>query len=141
MKKVILPGFLAAILMAVVGYILGLLLDAILPVLKTQYATCVFRPWEDPKMWLFFLSPLILGFVLACMWNLTKSLFKGSPWCDSFWFTLAYFGISTVPGMIITYSSFNVSVLMVFTWTLMSVVQVYCAGVLLAYMNKRAPAA
>lgn len=138
MKKIILPGLIAGIIMLVVGIGLGFLINLIFPVLKEQYNnTNLFRPWNDPLMSIYFLYPFILGLVLAWLWNKIKSVFKEENLIKKgIFFGLTYWIISSIPGMIITYSSFLITLIMVLSWTFSSLVQVLVAGIIVALMNR-----
>lgn len=96
----------------------------------------IMRSWNDPLMSLFFLYPFVLGIALAWIWNRTKPLFKGTWRKRSFNFGLSYFIIATIPGMLITYSSFPLSFWTVIGWTVSGFVNAYVAGMIFAKMNK-----
>ena len=137
MKKIVLPGVLAGILMAIVGMGIGYIFNAIFPSLMAEYSnTAVFRAMEDPLMSLFFIYPFILGIALAWIWDKTKGLFKGSFWERGAMFGLAFFIAGSIPGMIITYSSFQVSLLITSTWTLNGLTNGLITGWICAKMNK-----
>jgi len=137
MKKIVLPGILAGILMAAVGMLIGYVFNAIFPSLMAEYNnTAIFRAMEDPLMSLFFLYPLILGIALAWLWDKTKGLFKSDNWKRGVHFGLIYFVVASIPGMLITYSSFQVSLLITSTWTLNGLANGLIAGMIFAKMNK-----
>jgi len=137
MKKIVLPGILAAIVMTVVGMGIGFAYNAIFPSLVDEYANiAIYRAMEDPLMQLFFAYPLILGLILAWIWNKTKGLFKGNMWKKGLIFGLCYFFVATIPGMFITYSSFQVSLLIVSSWTLNGLTNGILSGWIFAKLNK-----
>jgi hypothetical protein len=107
-----------------------------MPGLAAEYQNpALFRPWSDPLMSIYFAFPFLLGLALAWVWDRVKGLLPGAIWQRALGLTLGYFLISTIPGMTITYSSFPVSLAMVLSWTVSSVVQVYCGTLVLAKMN------
>ena len=137
MKKVVKPGILAGVLMLVAGMGLSYLLNFIFPSLAVEYENAnLFRPWSDPLMSIYFAYPFVLGLVLAWAWEKTKKLFKGDDNKRGVDFGLSVWLITSVPGMIITYSSFQVSLLIVLTWTLSSLVNAILAGLVFARVVK-----
>src|SRR3990172_1249303 len=75
------------------------------------------------------------GLILAWVWDKTKGLFKER---DVFWrccqFASAYW-LVTIPGMLISYSSFQVSFTMIFTWSISILVQAIVAGLVFVKKN------
>lgn len=137
MKKVLLPGLIAGLVMFIVAMALGQVFNAIFPNLAAEYQnTNLFRPWEDPLMSLYFLHPFVLGIALAWVWDKVKGLLKGSLWQRGSHFALIYWLAATIPGMLISYSSFPLSKAMVFSWAISSLAQVIAAGFVFAKMNK-----
>jgi hypothetical protein len=96
----------------------------------------VFRPWEDPLMMLFFLYPVVLGFGLSFVWDRTRQLFRNGPWQNGISFGLIYFCVAGIPAFLINFSSFNLPLLMILSWTIMGLVDGIVAGCILAKLNK-----
>src|SRR4030065_348260 len=118
MKKIILFGLLAGLAMLVISVALSLLFNLIFPSVAAEYNnTNLFRPWSDPIMYLMLVEPFILGIILAWIFSITKGLFKDkNAWKRGIYFGLCYWVI-TIPGMVMSYSSFPISLLMVMTWS------------------------
>lgn len=135
MRKVFIPGLIAGAAMLVVSMILSQLINLAFPALMEQYKASLFRPWDDPIMSLYFAHPFVLGLALAFVWDKVKGLLKGVPIKRATHFALAYFIVATVPGMLISYSSFPLSLSMILSWTLSSLLQAWTAGVVLAKLN------
>ncbi len=136
MKKILIPGLLAGLIMLIVGMVLSQLINMILPGLMAEYQTAgLFRPWSDPLMSVYFAHPFIVGLVLAWVLGKVKGLLGGSLWQKAGGLTLGIFLVSTLPGMVISYSSFPLSLAMILSWTVSSVAQVYCGSLLLIKMN------
>lgn len=137
MKKVILSGLVAGAAMLVVGLGVGYLLMLVFPGLQAEYEnTSLFRSWEDPIMSLYFAYPFVTGLILAWVWNKVKKVFAGKAWAKrGLSFGFAYW-VVTIPGMLISYASFPLSLLMVVSWTISGLLQALCAGPILAAMNK-----
>jgi hypothetical protein len=135
-KKIVLSGLSAGIAMVVVNALLNPVFAAIFPWLQEAYMNPVFRPWNDPIMMLFFLYPIALGLGLAYVWDETKSLFKKTACQNGLTFGLIYFAVGAVPSFLINYSSFNLPLLMILTWTIMGLINGLVAGCVLAKLNK-----
>jgi len=139
MKKIFIPGIVAGIAMLIIGMGLSYLFNAILPQLSAEYentSAALFRAWEDPLMSLYFIYPILTGLVLAWAWNRIKDHLKGDLAKKAVNFGLGYFLVATIPGMLVTYASFQISLLMVLSWTISSLVNAVVASLILAKLNK-----
>ena len=136
MKKVVISGLVTGVVMLIVGLGMGPISNYLFPKVITEYQNPqLFRAWTDPIMSLYFLHPFLVGFILAWIWNKTKPLFKQKQWWQrGICFGLIYW-LTTIPGMVISYSSFPISLAMTATWSLSTFVQAIAAGKLLAKMN------
>lgn len=134
MNKYILPGLLAGLGALVVSMIFGSVSGKLFPSLAQEYINPnIFRPWSDPLMSLYYLYPFIVGIALAFVWEKTKKLFGGQAAFDrGFYFGLIYWLVAGVSGMLITYSSFQVSLLMVLNWSINGLLEAAVIGVILA---------
>ncbi len=135
MKKVVIPGLVAGVLMLAVSLVLGLILSAIFPDAMAEYSNSeIFRQWDDPLMYYFILHPFVMGIILSFIWLKVRGLIeeeglkKGLVYGFYVWL---FFG---VPGMLMTISSFQVSTFLVGTWTVSVLAQDLAAGVLFARM-------
>jgi len=132
MKKIIWPGILLGLIMLIVGMIVSYLF-MLIPAVNADYNSEFMRNWQDPAMMLFFLYPFILGIAFALLWNKTKSSFKGKM--RGCYFGWMLFFLTTVPGMWITYTSFNLSFLTIIGWSVSGLVNAKIAGFFLAWIN------
>jgi hypothetical protein len=136
MKKIILPG----IIIGVVNLILGMsvsYLFMIFPSVAADYTNAgIMRPWSDPIMSLFFLCPFVSGIIFAWAWNKAKSLFQGTWAKRGVKFGFAMWLIASVPGMLISYSSFPLSILTIISWTIAGLAEGIAAGLILAKISK-----
>jgi len=137
MKKILVPGLIAGAAMLVVSMIVGQLFHLAFPSLLAEYQNeALFRPWSDPLMNIYWAQPFILGLILAWIWDMTKSLVAGGNACvRGCRFGAIYWAI-TIPGMVISYASFPLSLLLVASWTVSILAQALAAGYILALMNK-----
>jgi hypothetical protein len=138
MKKVLLPGLLAGLVMLIIGMALGQGLNMLIPSLMAEYNnTNIFRPWSDPLGYIYFVHPFLVGIILAWIWNRAKSLFGGgSAWKRGTHLGLVFWIITTIPGMVISYASFKLSLVMILSWTVLGLIQFILAGIICAAMNK-----
>jgi membrane protease YdiL (CAAX protease family) len=137
MQKIFWTGLVVGIAMTIVNTLLNGLMNVLFPAMQEAYMNNpVFRPWDDPLMMLFFAYPLVLGFALAWVWDKTKQLFSGSACQKGFHFGLIYFFVLGLPMFLINVSSFNLPIGIIFSWSVMGVVNGIVAGMVLAKINK-----
>jgi len=130
MKKILLSGLLAGLAMVVVGVILNTIWQKIFPGLQAEYQTALFRPWSDPLMSLVFVVPLLMGFVLAQAW---KKVGGQGKKIGGF---VGFFSIFSLLGMLMTYSCFPMSFLMLMSWWVTTIVEYFVGTWILAKMIK-----
>lgn len=122
-------GLLAGVAVLIIGVIINFLAGAILPNIQSEYENPnLFRPWEDPLMMAFFLYPFIFGLVGAYLWGYLKEKLKGDDTKKALEFAKIYFIIATIPGMFITYTSFQISLTMVLVWAATGFIEAFVAG-------------
>jgi len=137
MKKTLGLGILAGVVMLILGFAVMYLFGAIFPSTAAEYENLnIFRAMDDPLMSIFYVYPFILGIVLAFVWNKSKSLFKGTTGKRAVNFGLTYWLVASLPGMVITYASFQLSFLLVFTWLMLGLLYGIIAGLVFAKYNK-----
>lgn len=131
--KIIGFGIIAGIIMLVISLAMGPVLNAVFPGVQIEYEnTDIFRPWSDPLMSVMFVQPFLLGVILAWIWSKTKNIIKGATTVKKgIIFGFAYWVI-TIPGMVISYSTFQISLAMVFSWSLSIFIQALAAGAFFA---------
>ncbi|MBI1767175.1 MAG: hypothetical protein HY015_05945 [Bacteroidetes bacterium] len=129
MKKIINIGLLAGLLILAASMVWGMLSNMIWPQLAKDYQNPqIFRPWSDPAMSIFFVHPFIVGVILAWIWSKTDQLFNNPiRWKRGVIFGFTYW-VVTIPGMIISYSTFQVSLIMILSWTMNGLIQAVVAG-------------
>lgn len=126
-------GLLAGLAILVVSIGFNWLLGIILPEVAKEYQnTAIFRPWSDPLMVAYFAYPFILGLILAYFWDLTAKQFTGDEVNKAFQFAKIYFIIATIPGMFISYTSFQLSFQIILVWTLVGFLEAFVAGFIFA---------
>lgn len=131
-------GLIAGLILFIFGLIVNWLMAFLFPALTAEYQNSnIFRPWTDPLMTAYFAHPFIFGLVAAYLWDLLKDKIKGTkPEEKAMRFANIYFLIATVPGMFITYTSFNLSLLMVLSWAILGYFQAFIAGFVFVKVKK-----
>ena len=133
MKKIFFPGIVAGLLMSIVGMVISILMSKAMPTLMAEYKNInIFRPWEDPLMQLFYAHPFVLGLALAYVWDKVKGSLTGNRVVG---FALGVFLVATIPGVLISYASFQLSLAIVLSWTVMGLVNALVASFVLNKMN------
>lgn len=133
MKRYILTSILAAIVGFAANMAVGFIFIYLIPSLEGEYGnTLIFRPWEDPFMSLYFLHPFYIAFVLAWIWGRTKSHFNGKISKQAFIFTNIYVLVATIPGLMLSISSFKISVAITLSWAVGAYIQTYFMSLIFA---------
>jgi hypothetical protein len=138
MKKILWPGLLAGLVMLIVAMILSSIFNYIWPSLAAEYAnTDIFRAWGDWRMsYMFFAYYFVLGLILAWAWDKVKGLVKGTCCKRSFSFGLGIWLVLAVPGMWMSYSSFQLSLAIIVSWLVMNLINYTIAGMIFGKLNK-----
>lgn len=136
--KLVLQGLLVGVGIFVISIVISFLSQLIAPGITAEYTNqSLFRPWTDPLMSLYYVYPFILGIILSYVWDKTKKVIKGNGYYErGLRFGLWYWFASSIPGMFITFSSFQVSLPLVLSWSIGGFFEAIIAGVLLAKINK-----
>jgi hypothetical protein len=137
-KRIFVYGLMAGLAMLVAGMGVSQVFTMMLPGLEAEYQNeYLFRPWSDPAMLLYFVHPFIIGIILAWFWEKTKVVFPASSaFVNGLQFALAYWAFS-LGGMLMSYSSFPISLTMIGSWTAGLLVEAIVVGVLLSLLNPR----
>lgn len=115
-------GIVAGVVLVIVGFAINMLMGMLIPSVASEYQnTAIFRSWDDPLMMVYFAYPFILGVVLSYLWKVVKEK-------DPMEFARLYFIIATIPGMFITWTSMQISALMIAVWMIVGFLQAYIAG-------------
>ncbi|GCC50378.1 hypothetical protein SanaruYs_05930 [Chryseotalea sanaruensis] len=132
MKKIILIGLAGGILVLVIGMLTGKIYEVLAPSIKTEFQnTNLFRPWIDPIMSLYFVHPFLLGIILAWVWSKVNPVISAdTDLKKGLWFGLFVWMAATLPGMLISYASFPISLLMIIAWTISALLELLCLGIL-----------
>jgi hypothetical protein len=133
--RVLGTGLFAGLIMLGVSVALTPLFTAINPLLQKEYEnTLIFRTYKDPVMWLFFSEPFLVGLILAWIWDKTRFLFGTTTNIrEGIRFALLYW-ITTLPGMLLAYSTFQLSFGMILSWSASIFIQSIFASIFVVKM-------
>jgi len=134
MKKIFYSGLIAGASLFVISY--GSLFIAIryIPEFFVSYNNPLFNS-DGSRDVLFYLHAFIISFALSWFWERFKPLFKGSYLLRGMEFGFVYAVIALLPVMWITFSSLDISILMVSSWFLYGFLQAIIAGIIFAKIN------
>ena len=134
MKKVFTSGLVASLVLLVFAFLCLQLMPRLLPFVAEEYYSPVFAN-DDSRNVLYFVHPIVLAFALAWFWNRFKDLFSGGLFFRGLEFGFVYVIIATLPIMLLTFSTINVSLAVIGTWLLYGFFQGSIAGLVFARMH------
>jgi predicted neutral ceramidase superfamily lipid hydrolase len=135
MKKVLIAGFSAGVVLLILSLALFFLQVKILPELANQYWSDMFRRSDPATDWLFYAHPFVLSFALKWFWERYKDIFEGSNVLKAFEVALVYGIVAMVPVLWLTYSSIDITLPMVLTWLVYGILQAFVAGLIFSWLN------
>ena len=134
MKKIILSGLVAGIILFIISYG-GLYLSVrFFPSLFIEYNSPLFNS-DGSRDLLFYLHPFIISFTLSWFWDRFKALFKGTFILRGIEFGFVYAMVALLPVMWITFSSLDITFSIVLSWFLYGLMQAIFAGLIFAKRN------
>lgn len=134
MKKIMTSGLIAGCLLFVSSYG-GLYLGVkFFPGLFVTYNNPLFNS-DGGRDILFYLHAFVISFALAWFWDRFKALFKGPLFLRGLEFGLVYAVTALLPVMWISFSSLDISLVMVSSWFCYGLAQAIIAGLVFAKMN------
>lgn len=134
MKKVLVTGLIAGIILFVVSYGGLFLTIRFFPELFILYNNPLFNS-DGSRDVLFYLHAFIISFALSWFWERFKGLFSGPFLLRGLEFGLVYALVALLPVMWITFSSMDITLFMVVSWFLYGLFQAVLAGILFARIN------
>jgi hypothetical protein len=134
MKKIILSGIIAGVVLLILS-VAGLYVTIwLLPSIAEQYFDPAFNS-QSGRIMVFFIHPYIISLALAWFWERFKSVLTGSFVTRGIEFGLIYAAIAIFPMMWMIYSAINVSLEMVATWLILGLLQGIIAGLIFEKIN------
>ena len=134
MKKVLISGAIAGIILFLVSIVSLYVTIFLLPNLALQYYNPAFKSTSSGSI-MYFIHPFIISFALAWFWDRFKGQLGKSFWIKDLEFGIIYSLVAVLPGMWLIYSAMSVSFEQVLTWFAYGFVQAVIAGVVFARFN------
>jgi hypothetical protein len=135
MKKIILSGIVATVAIFLIGMVVELLIFYFWGEVSVDAG--VVRPMQDPIASLYYVYPLILGFMMAIAWNKIKIAYVGkSTLRRGLCFGLGFWLVALFPYMFITYVTFQISLALIMRWFVIGLMQLLGAGIVLSKLNQ-----
>ena len=134
MKKVLASGLIVGLILFIISYG-GLFLSIkFFPGFFVVYNNPLFNS-DGSRDILFYLHALIISIALSWFWQRFKGLLKGPVLLRGLEFGLVYGLIALLPVMWITFSSLDITLVMVTSWFLYGLFQALIAGIIFARLN------
>ncbi|MEO3402922.1 hypothetical protein AAFN85_03405 [Mucilaginibacter sp. CAU 1740] len=134
MKKIITTALIAGCILFVISYG-GLYLGVkFFPGLFVTYNNPLFNS-DGSRDVLFYLHAFIISFALSWFWDRFKTLFKGPVVLRGLEFGLVYSLTALLPVMWISFSSLDITLVMVGSWFFYGLAQAIIAGLVFAKVN------
>jgi hypothetical protein len=134
MKKVLKSGLIAGIILFIVSYGGLYLTIRFVPILFVAYNNPLFNS-DGSRDILFYSHAFIISFALAWFWERFKGLFHGPFLLRGLEFGFVYAMVALLPVMWITFSSLDITLIMVVSWFVYGLFQAVVAGIIFAKIN------
>lgn len=134
MKKIIRSGLIAGAILFIISYGGLFLAIRFFPHLFISYNNPLFNS-DGSRDVLFYLHAFIISLALSFFWERFKSLFVGSFILRGLEFGLIYALVALLPIMWITFSSLDITIIMVASWFLYGFIQAVIAGIIFSKIN------
>jgi hypothetical protein len=134
MKKILSSGLIAGIILFIVSYGGLFLAIRFFPEFFVSYNNPLFES-EGKRDLLFYMHAFIISFALSWFWERFKSLFNGPFVLRGLEFGSVYALVALLPVMWITFSSLDITILMVASWFFYGFLQAIVAGIIFAKVN------
>jgi hypothetical protein len=134
MKKILSSGLIAGIVLFIVSYGGLYLAIRFIPELFVIYNNPLFNS-DGSRDVVFYMHAFIISFALSWFWERFKSLFPGHFLLRGLEFGFVYAIVALLPVMWITFSSLDITIVMVLSWFFYGLFQAVVAGVIFAKIN------
>ena|SRR5688500_15568216 len=134
MKKVLTSGLIAGIILFIISYGGLFLAIKFFPQFFVEYNNPLFDS-DGSRNALFYMHAFIISFALSWFWERFKGLFNGPFILRGLEFGVIYALVALLPVMWITFSSLDITIIMVAGWFLYGLFQAIIAGILFAKIN------
>ena len=131
MKKIVIGGILAGIILMIVGFIFGSLT-------ADMYRMSPPGLFKVPMNYtLLVVYDIVVGFILAYAYSILKNSVPGSGLQKGMIFGFLVFLVGVVPGLGITYITMNIRNKLIFMWAVEMLVAYLLAGAALQFVDEK----
>jgi hypothetical protein len=134
MKRILKSGLIAGILLFIISYGGLFLTIKFVPELFVMYNNPLFNS-DGSRDVLFYLHAFIISFALSWFWERFKGVFRGPAIVRGLEFGSVYAIVALLPVMWITFSSLDITLVMVASWFIYGLMQAIIAGIIFAKIN------
>ena len=134
MKKVVVTGLIAGLILFILSYGGLFLAIRFFPSLFIEYNNPLFNSNGSRDVH-FYMHAFIISLALSWFWDRFKALFKGPFLLRGVEFGLVYSVVALLPVMWISFSSLDITLTMVASWFVYGLLQAIVAGVVFAKLN------
>lgn len=134
MTKILYSGLIAGVILFIVSYGGLYLAIRFIPELFVVYNNPLFNS-DGSRDVLFYMHAFIISFALSWFWERFKTLFPGHFLLRGIEFGFVYAIVALLPVMWITFSSLDITIVMVLSWFFYGLFQAVVAGVIFAKIN------
>lgn len=127
-------GLIAGVVMLIASMVLSMAFGIAFPSLNTEYSNAaLFRPWSDPLMSYIFVHPFVVALLLTIAWDKGNGLIKEKDAVKKGVKFGAYvWVVFSIPGILISWSTFPISLLMSASWSISGLIEDILAGIVFA---------
>lgn len=133
-RRVLISGFVAGVVLSFLSYLSLYLAIRFIPFVFVDYINPLFIS-DGSRDIMFYLHAMIISMALAYLWEKLKTLFSGNFFQRGLKFGLLYGLTALIPIMWITYSTMEITLVMVASWVIYGIFQSVIAGIIFAKMN------
>jgi len=133
MKKFIFSGILASIIIFVVWFVVGFLIQQIFPYDVMELGGM--RKGTDVMMMLFFLHPFIIGFAMALLYQYFGDSIMGNYRVKGRMFGILVWSVSSLPSIFVVYTSMDYPIGFTVNQIVSSVIYMLLAGIAIAKLD------
>ena len=134
MKKIILSGLLAAVVLLILSVVCLYVTIWAFPTLAAQYYEPAFEAQAGRYM-IYYAHPFVIALALSWFWDRFKGVLTGGFLTRGIEFGLVYSLIAIFPLMWLIYSAMDVSMALVATWWVFGLLQGMVAGLVFEKLN------
>ncbi len=134
MKKFIFSGLLASIIIFVVWFVAGFLIQQIFPYNVMELGGM--RKANDTVMLLFFLHPFVIGFAMALLYQYFGESIMGDYMVKGRMFGLLTWLVSSLPSVFVVYTSMDYPIGFTVNQLVSSLIYMLLAGIAIAKLDE-----